>query len=102
MQATIDFFEGKGLARIKEDDHERRWYADFLEFVQRQKLFATLLTPPDYAPDNPGAAWDTYRAAHGWTRSASSTSGAATCSPATDVIPCGRKPGMSRIDPGKF
>ena len=61
MQATVDFFEGKGLARIKEDDHERRWYADFLDFVDRQKLFATLLTPPDYAPDNPGAAWDTYR-----------------------------------------
>jgi len=61
MQATIDFFEGKGLARIKEDDHERRWYADFLDFVRRKKLFATLLTPPDYAPGNPEAAWDTYR-----------------------------------------
>ncbi|RLB95479.1 MAG: acyl-CoA dehydrogenase, partial [Deltaproteobacteria bacterium] len=61
MQATIDFFENKGLARIKEDDHERRWYADFIEFVRQQKLFATLLTPPDYAPGNPDAAWDTYR-----------------------------------------
>ncbi len=61
MQATIDFFESKGLARIKEDDHERRWYADFLDFIRRERLFATLLTPPAYAVENPTAAWDTYR-----------------------------------------
>ena len=33
MLAVIDFFESKGLARIKHDDHERVWYKDFLEFV---------------------------------------------------------------------
>jgi acyl-CoA dehydrogenase len=61
MQATIAFFERKGLARIKEDDHQRRWYDDFLAFNRERGLFAALLTPPDYAPDNPDARWDTYR-----------------------------------------
>ncbi len=60
MQKTIDFFEAKGKARIKEDDHERRWYSDFLEFVRENRVFATLLTPPEYT-DNPDARWDTYR-----------------------------------------
>ena len=61
MQATIAFFENKGLARIKQDDHERHWYDDFLDFNRQQGLFATLLTPPAYAPDNPEARWDSYR-----------------------------------------
>jgi acyl-CoA dehydrogenase len=60
MQKTVEFFEAKGKAGIKEDDHERRWYADFLEFVQANQIFATLLTPPEYS-DNPDARWDTYR-----------------------------------------
>ena len=60
MQKTIDFFEAKGKAGIKDDDHERRWYADFIDFVQANQIFATLLTPPAYT-DNPDARWDTYR-----------------------------------------
>jgi acyl-CoA dehydrogenase len=59
MLAVIDFFETKGLARIKHDDHERIWYADFLEFVKDRKLFSTLLTPPGYGGD--GCRWDTWR-----------------------------------------
>ena len=35
MLAVIDFFETKGLARLKHDDHERVWYQDFLDFVKR-------------------------------------------------------------------
>ena len=60
MQKTIDFFEAKGKAGIKDDDHERRWYADFIDFVNANQIFATLLTPPAYT-DNPDARWDTYR-----------------------------------------
>ena len=60
MQKTIDFFEAKGKAGIKDDDHERRWYADFIDFVKANQIFATLLTPPAYT-DNPDARWDTYR-----------------------------------------
>ena len=61
MAKTIEFFEAKGKAQLKEDDHERRWYADFLEFVKENQVFATLLTPPEFAGDNPDARWDTYR-----------------------------------------
>jgi acyl-CoA dehydrogenase len=61
MRRTVQFFETKGLDRIKHDDHERVWYADFLEFVKRERIFATLLTPPAHAVDNPDARWDTWR-----------------------------------------
>ena len=60
MQKTVAFFEAKGKAGIKEDDHERRWYADFLDFVKENQVFATLLTPPEFT-DNPDARWDTFR-----------------------------------------
>ncbi len=59
MLAVIDFFESKGLARIKHDDHERVWYQDFLEFVQEKGLFFTCLTPPEYGAE--GCRWDTWR-----------------------------------------
>lgn len=59
MLATIDFFERKGLRQIKSDDHAATWYADFLEFVGKERLFATICTPSGYgAPD---ARWDTWR-----------------------------------------
>ena len=36
MLKTIEFFENKGKAKIKEDDHNRVWYADFLEFQKKK------------------------------------------------------------------
>ncbi len=60
MLKTIEFFEQKGKRKIKDDDRNRTWYADLLEFQKREKLFATLLTPPPYG-DNPDARWDTWR-----------------------------------------
>ena len=59
MLAVIEFFENKGLARIKHDDHERVWYQDFLEFVKNKELFSTFLTPPEYGDE--GCRWDTWR-----------------------------------------
>ena len=61
MLKTIQFFEEKGKARIKEDDHQRIWYADFLEFVKKEQVFATLLTPARYGSG--AQRWDTYRIA---------------------------------------
>ena len=59
MRKTIAWFEDRGLKRIKQEDFDRTWYADFLEFVKRERLFATLLTPAAYgAPD---CRWDTWR-----------------------------------------
>ncbi len=60
MLKTIAFFEKKGKKSLKDDDHERVWYADFLEFVKQEKIFATLLTPPAYTDDK-DARWDTFR-----------------------------------------
>ncbi len=45
MLKTIEFFENKGKARLKSDYHEKVWYADFIEFLKKEKVFATLLTP---------------------------------------------------------
>lgn len=59
MLKTIAFFEDKGKERLKEDDRNRVWYADFLEFQKEEGLFATLLTPPEYG--QPGCRWDTWR-----------------------------------------
>jgi acyl-CoA dehydrogenase len=56
---TIDFFEQKGKARLKEDDHERVWYSDFLEFSKKEKLFSTFLTDKQYGSDD--CRWDTSR-----------------------------------------
>ncbi len=59
MRKTIAWFEARGLRRIKQDDYDRTWYADFLEFQKRERLFAMLLTPSAYgAPD---CRWDTWR-----------------------------------------
>ena len=57
---TIEFFEAKGRGKLKKDDHERVWYADFLKFQQEHKLFARLLTPAAYGSGEE-YRWDTYR-----------------------------------------
>ncbi|HLY38112.1 MAG TPA: acyl-CoA dehydrogenase [Candidatus Binatia bacterium] len=59
MRKTVEFFEAKGKNRLKADYHARVWYADFLDFVRRERIFATISTPAGYgAPD---ARWDTWR-----------------------------------------
>ncbi|MFC1849136.1 acyl-CoA dehydrogenase, partial [candidate division CSSED10-310 bacterium] len=59
MLKTIDFFEKKGKKKLKEDDHERVWYSDFLEFVKKEKVFATLLTTSEFGAEDD--RWDTWR-----------------------------------------
>ena len=61
LRATIDWFEGQGKKRILDDDLAARWPADFVEFVKREKLFATFLTPSEYADGNPDKRWDAAR-----------------------------------------
>src|SRR3954471_12470898 len=61
LLATIDFFESRGKAALKEQDHERTWYADFLEFVRRERIFATLLTPAAEGEGDTDKRWDTAR-----------------------------------------
>ena len=59
MLKTIDFFENKGKIKLKDDDHERVFYSDFLDFVKKEKIFATLLTPSGYGEGD--SRWDTWR-----------------------------------------
>jgi acyl-CoA dehydrogenase len=59
MLKTIQFFEGKGKNKLKADDRDCVWYADFLDFQKKEKIFATLLTPTEYGGSN--CRWDTWR-----------------------------------------
>ena len=59
MLKTIEFFENKGKEKLKADYHAKVWYADFIEFLKKEKIFSTLLTPSAYGRE--GCRWDTYR-----------------------------------------
>jgi acyl-CoA dehydrogenase len=59
MRKTIDFFEQKGKDRLLADYHAHVWYADFLEFVKRERIFATMTTPAGHGAED--ARWDTWR-----------------------------------------
>ena len=61
MLATIEFFESRGKETLKQHDREERWYSDFLEFVARERVFATLLTPAAEAGGDAEKRWDTSR-----------------------------------------
>jgi len=60
LRKTVAFFEAKGKKQLKEDDLNRVWYADFIEFIKREKIFATLLTPAGYGGSS-DCRWDTSR-----------------------------------------
>ncbi len=59
MQKTIEFFEQKGKKKLKEDDRERVWYDDLLQFIRENEIFYTLLTPAAYGDSD--CRWDTWR-----------------------------------------
>lgn len=59
MLKTIKFFEDKGKQKLKADDREGLWYADFLNFQRNEEIFATLLTPTEYGRGE--SRWDTWR-----------------------------------------
>jgi acyl-CoA dehydrogenase len=62
MEKTIDYFESRGKAKLKDDAHERRWYSDFIKFLADNEVFATLLTPAEHVTDDdPDKRWDTFR-----------------------------------------
>jgi acyl-CoA dehydrogenase len=59
MVKTIEFFESKGLAKIKADDQAAVWYQDFVDFLKHERIFATMCTPSAYGDDD--TRWDTWR-----------------------------------------
>jgi acyl-CoA dehydrogenase len=61
MRKTVEFFESMGKRKLRKDDVERTWYAEFLEFQKREGIFAALLTPPEHGAG--GTSWDTWKIA---------------------------------------
>ncbi|HEX6342660.1 acyl-CoA dehydrogenase [Umezawaea sp.] len=61
LRATIDWFEDRGKRQLTKDDQERVWYTEFLDFVKREKLFATFQTPAADANGHPDKRWDAAR-----------------------------------------
>ena len=61
LRALIDWFEERGKVRLLRDDLEATWVTDFLDFVKRERLFATFLTPSEFAGGDANKRWDTSR-----------------------------------------
>ncbi len=61
MHQTIAWFEAKGKEKLTDDDRNFVWYADFLDFVKKNKIFAKLMTPSGYGAEN--SQWNTARIA---------------------------------------
>lgn len=61
LQALIAWFEERGKTRLLRDDLDAAWVSDFLDFVKRERLFATFLTPSEFAGGDPDKRWDTSR-----------------------------------------
>jgi len=61
FRATIDWFEAEGKARLTSETRSAAWYEDFIEFLARERAFATLLTPSSQAGGDPDKRWDTRR-----------------------------------------
>ncbi len=59
MLKTIDFFEGRGLKKMKDDFHACTWYTEFLDFMKENQIMAKLLTPAGFG--GPASRWDTSR-----------------------------------------
>jgi len=59
IKKTIDFFETKGKRKLKEDDRNRVWYADLLEFIKENQIFYEFLTPAGEGEEH--CRWDTWR-----------------------------------------
>src|SRR3954452_3550389 len=61
LKATIEWFESRGKERLKEDDRERVWYQDYLDFLASEGLLAKFLTPAADGGGDPDKRWDTAR-----------------------------------------
>ena len=61
MEKTVQFFEGMGKTKLCEDFNKKVWYREFIDFLAKERIFFKLLTPKEYAGDDPDARWDTAR-----------------------------------------
>jgi acyl-CoA dehydrogenase len=61
LRALIEWFEARGKTTLLKDDLEATWVTDFLDFIKRERIFATFLTPSEYGGGDPNKRWDTSR-----------------------------------------
>ena len=61
LGAVIDWFEQRGKTKLLRDDLDALWVSDFLDFIKRERIFATFLTPSEYGIGDPNKRWDTSR-----------------------------------------
>ena len=61
LRAVIDWFEERGKTRLLADDLDAAWVSDFLEFIKKERVFATFLTPSEFGGADPNKRWDTAR-----------------------------------------
>jgi len=61
MNKTIHFFETMGKTKLTEDFNKKVWYREFIDFIGQEQIFAKLLTPKEYASEDPDCRWDTAR-----------------------------------------
>jgi len=59
MRKVINFFETRGNDRLQRDYYAHEWYGEYLEFVRREQVFATISTPTGYGAAD--SRWDTWR-----------------------------------------
>lgn len=59
MSKLIEFFERRGNDQLQKEYYSHEWYAEFLDFVKDEKVFATMCTPAGYGAED--SRWDTWR-----------------------------------------
>jgi acyl-CoA dehydrogenase len=59
MLKTIEFFENKGMQKMKDDTFSFEFTWDFAEFVKKERIFETLFLPKGYG--DPDQYYSTYR-----------------------------------------
>jgi acyl-CoA dehydrogenase len=49
VRLMVDFFQGKGLAVLKQEDQREEWYQDWIDYQSDHGLYASLLSPAKYS-----------------------------------------------------
>jgi len=55
----LEFFQTKGIAKLKEEDRTEQWYDDWITFQHQHRLYADVLSPARYS--NHGNSFDLLR-----------------------------------------
>jgi acyl-CoA dehydrogenase len=61
LRALIAWFEERGKTKLLQDDLNAVWVSDFLDFIKRERIFATFLTPSEFGLGDDDKRWDTSR-----------------------------------------